>query len=65
MLDPDVSKLVLRPCVVDGDRAVLDQLLDDQMSQRDVLCPKRVGEISANIKRRCIFDGEEHCRIHS
>ena len=37
MLDPNVSKSVLRLREVDGDRAVLDQLLDKEVSQRRVM----------------------------
>ena len=42
MLGPNVSKLVLRLRVWDDDRAVLDQVLDEQKSQGDVVCPRRV-----------------------
>ena len=36
MVCPNASKLVLRFRVVDGDRTVLDQLLDEEVSLGDV-----------------------------
>ena len=56
MLIPDISKLVLRLRVVDDDRAVLGQLLDEEVSQGDVLGPRRLGAISGNMKRRRVVD---------
>ena len=53
MLGPNFSKLVLllSVLVVDGDCVVLGQLLDEEVSQRDVVCPKGVGAIAGNMKR--------------
>ena len=61
MLGPTVGKLVLRLRVLDGNRAVLDQLLDEGVSQGDVFCPEGVGAIAGNMKRRRAVDKEEHC----
>ena len=60
MLGPNVSKLVLRLRVVDGDRAVLDQLLDEELSQGDVFSPRGVGAIAGNMKRRRVVDEERN-----
>ena len=46
MFGPNISKLVLRLDTVDGDRVVLNQLLDEEISQCGVLCPGGVGAIS-------------------
>ena len=51
MLGPNVRKLVLRLRVGDGDRAALDQLLDEEISQGDVFCPREVGVIAGNMTR--------------
>ena len=59
MLGPSVSKLVLRLRVVDGDRAVLDQLLDEEVSQGDVF-PRGVGAITGNMKRRRVVDEDRN-----
>ena len=56
VFSPNISNLVLRLDVVDGDPAGLYQLLNEEISQRDVLCPRGVGAISANIKRRRVVD---------
>ena len=60
MSSPNTGKFVLRLCVVDGDHAVLDKLLDEKVPQSDVLCPKGVGAISGNIKRQRVVDEERN-----
>lgn len=55
MLDPNVSQLVLRLGVVDGDRAVLNQILYEEVSQGDRVCPRGVGAITGNVKRRRVI----------
>ena len=51
-----VDELVLLLDLVNGDRAVLAQLLDE-VSQRDVLCPRGVvGTIAGHMKRRRVVD---------
>ena len=60
MLGPNVRKLVLRLRVGDGDRAALDQLLDEEISQGDVFCPREVGAIAGNMKRRRVVDEERN-----
>ena len=60
MFCPNTSKLVLRLRVVDGDRAVLDKLLDEKVPQSDVLCSKGVSAISGNIKRQRVIDEERN-----
>ena len=39
MIGPNANKFVLCLRVVDGDCAVLDQPLDEEVSQGDVFCP--------------------------
>lgn len=64
MFSPEINKLFLRLNVVDGDRAALYQLLHQEISQRDVLSPWRVGAISGNMKLRRVVD-EERNKVES
>ena len=58
---PNTIKLVLRlTVVVDGDRTVLDQLLDEEIPQRDVLCAIGVGVISGKMKHRRVVDKQRN-----
>ena len=59
MLGANVGKLVLRLHVVDGDRAFLDQLLDE-VCQRDGFCPSEEGAMAGNMKRRRVVDEERN-----
>ena len=59
-IGPNVSMLVLRLRVVDGDSAVLDPLLDEDVLQGDVLFPEEVGAIAGNVKRRRVVDEERN-----
>ena len=58
MLGPIVSKLVLHLRVMNGDRAVLHQLLDDEVPQRDVVSRRGVDAICGNMKHRRVVDEE-------
>ena len=60
MLGPHVIKLVLHFRVVDGDRAVVDQPLDEELSKGDVFCPGVVGAIAGNMKRLRVVDEERN-----
>ena len=56
MIGPNANKFVLCLRVVDGDCAVLDQPLDEEVSQGDVFCPGVVGVIAGNMKRLRVVD---------
>ena len=64
MLSPNVSKLVLRVRVKFGDRAVLDQPLDEKVFKRGVFCPKEVCAIYSSLMRRFVVD-EERSTVES
>ena len=50
--------------VVDGDRAVLDQLLDVEVSQGDMVCSRGVSAIGGNMNRQRVVD-EERSTVES
>ena len=59
-IGPSAHKSVLCLRVVDGDRAVVDQPLDEELSQGDVFCPGVVGAIAGNMKRLRVVDEERN-----
>ena len=56
----NVSDLVLRLDVVDGDRASLYKLFNEEIPQRDVLCSRGVGALYGHIKRRRVVDEDKN-----
>ena len=52
----NIGGLVSRLDVVYGDRAILDQLLGEEGSQRDGLCPRGICVIAGHMKRRRVVD---------
>ena len=59
-IGPNAHKSVLCLRVVDGDRAVVDQPLDEELSQGDVFCPGVVSAIAGNMKRLRVVDEERN-----
>ena len=59
-IGPNAHKSFLCLRVVDGDRAVLDQPLDEEVTQGDVFCPGVVGAIAGNMKRLRVVDEERN-----
>ena len=59
-IGPDAHTLVSCLRVVDGDRAVLDQPLDEKVTQGDVFCPGVLGAIAGNMKRLRVVDEERN-----
>ena len=60
MIGPNANKFVLCLRVVDGDCAVLDQPLDEKVTQGDVFCPGVLGAIAGNMKRLRVVDEERN-----
>ena len=59
-IGPNAHKSFLCLRVVDGDRAVLDQPLDEKVTQGDVFCPGVLGAIAGNMKRLRLVDEERN-----
>ena len=60
VLSPNVGELALRLDVVNDDRAVLDQFLEEEVSPRDVFCPRGEGAIADHMKRRRVVHVERN-----
>ena len=54
---PSVDELVLCLDVVNSDRAVLNQLLAEEASQRNVLCARGIGAMACHTKSQlcCLY----------
>ena len=56
VLGADVSELVLRFHVVDGDSSLLDYLLGEKVPQNHVFDSRAVGPVSSHVKSRGAVD---------